>query len=103
MKIRRSGNAEAITVPQKWLKILGWKEGDFLELHLDKSKGTVTLQKSKFQEQPAGTEAKVTTNVQTEEGEVLTKRTDIRDSEGPDSNPGPASSSAAPSIETQRS
>jgi antitoxin component of MazEF toxin-antitoxin module len=53
-KIQRSGNAEAVTIPQKWLKILNWAEGDLLMLRLDKSKGTVTLEKSKYQEKRAG-------------------------------------------------
>jgi len=52
--IRRSGNASAVTVPQTWLRLLGWKEGDILLLRLDKTKGTITLQKSKFQENRGG-------------------------------------------------
>lgn len=103
VKIRRSGNTSAVTIPQKWLAILGWKEGDLLEARLDKSKGTITLQKSKFQEQPAETEAKADRNVRTEGEQVLTKSTEVRDSGGvPDSNPGPTSSSEGPSVETQR-
>ena len=47
-KIRRSGNAEAVTMPKKWLEQLGWKEGDYLVLQLNKSKGTITLQKPKL-------------------------------------------------------
>jgi hypothetical protein len=46
--IRRTGNAEAVTIPKKWLQELSWKEGDSLLLHLDKSMGTITLQKPKL-------------------------------------------------------
>ncbi|MGB8781044.1 MAG: hypothetical protein WCD81_10405 [Candidatus Bathyarchaeia archaeon] len=90
VKIRRSGNAEAVTLPQKWLCTLGWKEGDFLEAHLAKSKGTVTLQKSKYQEN--------------RRREVLTIGQKSPVSEGgPDSNRGPTSTGEAPPIETYRS
>ena len=50
VKIRRAGNAEAVTIPRKWLQELGWKEGDYLLLRLDKSRGIVTLQKPRLQE-----------------------------------------------------
>ena len=53
-RIRRTGNAEAVTIPKTWLRLLGWKEGDILLLRLDKTKGTITLQKSKFQENRGG-------------------------------------------------
>jgi len=48
VKIRRAGNAEAVTIPKKWLQILGWKEGDSLLLCLAKNKGTITLQKPRI-------------------------------------------------------
>lgn len=87
--IRRSGNALAATIPKKWLRILSWKEGDTLQIRLDKSKGTVTLQKSKHQEERGG---KVSTSGQ---------KSPV--SEGsPDLNPDPTISSAR-SIEKYRS
>jgi hypothetical protein len=46
VKIRRAGNAEAVTLPRKWLQILAWKEGDSLLLRLDKGRGTINLQKA---------------------------------------------------------
>jgi antitoxin component of MazEF toxin-antitoxin module len=49
-KIRRAGNALAVTLPKKWLRELAWREGDSLLLHLDKSRGTITLQKPRLQE-----------------------------------------------------
>jgi hypothetical protein len=48
--IRRTGNAKAITIPKKWLQELNWKEHDYLLLRLDKSRGTITLQKPRLQE-----------------------------------------------------
>lgn len=48
--IRRSGNAAAVTVPKKWLRMLGWKEGDCLLLTMDKSRCAITLQKSRLHE-----------------------------------------------------
>jgi antitoxin component of MazEF toxin-antitoxin module len=49
VKIRRAGNASGITLPRKWLRQLGWKEGDAVRLHLNKSQGLITLQKPKIQ------------------------------------------------------
>lgn len=52
VKIRRAGNAEAVTIPRKWLQKLGWKEGDSVRLHLDKRRDTITLEKLRLKEDP---------------------------------------------------
>jgi hypothetical protein len=49
-RLRRSGNAYAVTVPIRWLRDLGWAEHDYVTLQLDKNKGTVTLEKAKTQD-----------------------------------------------------
>jgi bifunctional DNA-binding transcriptional regulator/antitoxin component of YhaV-PrlF toxin-antitoxin module len=55
VKIRRTGNSRAVTIPKKWLQELGWKEDDYVQIRLEKSRGIVTLQKPKFQEDPPRT------------------------------------------------
>lgn len=52
VKIRRTGNASGITLPRKWLRELNWSERDFIRLRLDKSMGTITLQKPRLPEDP---------------------------------------------------
>lgn len=45
VKLRPAGNALAITIPQKWIRELGWKAGDYVIL--DKVLDKIILDRSR--------------------------------------------------------
>jgi len=45
VKLKRTGNSLSVTIPSQIRKVLGWKEGDELELDVDTRAGVVVLKK----------------------------------------------------------
>lgn len=45
VKLKKTGNSLSVTIPKAILKVLGWREGDELELDVDTRAGVVVLKK----------------------------------------------------------
>jgi bifunctional DNA-binding transcriptional regulator/antitoxin component of YhaV-PrlF toxin-antitoxin module len=52
MRIRRCSEAQGITLPKKFLKALDWDLGDPIIVRVDKSAGTITLEKPTYAKNP---------------------------------------------------
>ncbi|MBO8179886.1 MAG: AbrB/MazE/SpoVT family DNA-binding domain-containing protein [Archaeoglobus sp.] len=43
VKLKRTGNSLSVTIPSAVLKLLGWSEGDYLEIDVDTRAGLIII------------------------------------------------------------